>query len=124
MKEIKLEFSLNTSPTVLFSRISNPSGLAEWFADNVKIDGKIFTFIWGDTEQQAEVVDMTINSSITFRWLEQENGHEFRFDIIQDELTKDVALNITDYIDDDEEEEDSKDLWDSQIGKLKQIIGS
>ena len=123
MKEIRLEFFLKTSPAVLFSRISTPSGLAEWFSDNVKVEGKIFTFIWGDSEQQAEVLTLIPNDSISFRWLNMDPGYEFGFNIIQDELTGDVALIVTDNIDEDEAE-DTSNLWCSQVAKLKQMIGS
>jgi uncharacterized protein YndB with AHSA1/START domain len=123
MKEIRLEFFLKTSPAVLFSRVSTPSGLAEWFSDNVKVDGKIFTFIWGDSEQQAEVLTMAPNESISFRWLDMEPGSEFVFNIIQDELTGDVALVVIDHANDDDVE-DTQNLWTSQVAKLKQMIGS
>jgi len=123
MKEINLEFFLQTSPTVLFSRISSPSGLAEWFADNVKQEGKIFTFIWGNTEQRAEMVNQIPNELINFRWLDMEFSPEFGFNIVQDELTGDVALIVTDNINEDEVE-DTCNLWSSQIAKLKQMIGS
>ncbi|HEY3389452.1 MAG TPA: START-like domain-containing protein [Prolixibacteraceae bacterium] len=123
MKEIRLEFFLKTSPTVLFSRISTPSGLAEWFADNVKEEGKIFTFIWGNTEQKAIILTMIPNESISFRWLDMEPGYEFGFNILQDELTGDVALIVNDNIDEDDVE-DTRNLWGSQVAKLKQTIGS
>ena len=123
MKEIRLEFFLKTSPAVLFSRVSTPSGLAEWFSDNVKVNGKIFTFIWGDSEQQAEVLTMVPNDSISFRWLDMEPGSEFGFNIIQDELTGDVALVVIDNANDDDVE-DTRNLWTSQVAKLKQMIGS
>lgn len=123
MQEIRLEFFLKTSPAVLFSRISNPSGLAEWFADNVEINGKVFTFYWGTTEQKAEILTMIPNVSISFRWLDMEPGYEFEFQIIQDELTGDVALIVTDNVDEDDIE-DTRNLWNSQIAKLKHMIGS
>lgn len=123
MKEIRLEFFLKTSPSVLFSRISTPSGLAEWFADNVKVDGKIFTFFWGETEQQAIVLTTIPNVLINFRWLDGEPSYEFGFNIIQDELTGDVALIVTDNIE-EEDAEDARNLWISQVAKLKHMIGS
>ena len=123
MKEIRLEFFLKTSPTVLFSRISTPSGLAEWFADNVKVEGKIFTFFWGETEQQAEILTMIPNVMINFRWLDGETSSEFGFNIIQDELTGDVALIVTDNIE-DVDAVDASNLWISQVAKLKHMIGS
>lgn len=123
MTELRLEFFLKTSPTVLFSRISTPSGLAEWFADNVKIDGKIFTFVWGTTEQQAEILSMVPNVSISFRWLDQEPDSKFGFNIVQDELTGDVALIVIDHVD-ESDAEDTRNLWVSQVAKLKHMIGS
>ncbi len=123
MTELRLEFFLKTSPTVLFSRISTPSGMAEWFADNVKIDGKIFTFIWGTSEQQAEVLSMVPNVSISFRWLDQEPDSKFGFNIVQDELTGDVALIVIDQVD-ESDVEDTRNLWVSQVAKLKHMIGS
>src|ERR1035437_3870876 len=123
MKEINLEFFLQTSPAVLFSRISTPSGFAEWFADNVKQEGKIFTFIWGNTEQKAEILTMVQNESISFRWLDMEPGYIFGFNIIQDELTGDVALVVTDKVDEGDVEDTTK-LWCSQVAKLKLMIGS
>jgi len=123
MKEIRLEFFLKTSPAVLFSRISTSSGLAEWFADNVKEMGKIFTFIWGDTEQQAIILTRIPNESISFRWLDMDPDYVFAFNILRDELTGDVALIVTDNVDEDDIE-DSRNLWCSQVAKLKQMIGS
>lgn len=123
MKEIRLEFFLKTSTSVLFSRIGTPSGLAEWFADNVTEDGKIFTFNWGNIEQKAEIMAFIPNESISFRWLNMESDSEFGFNIIKDELTGDVALVISDHVYEDEVE-DTKSLWSSQVAKLKQMIGS
>jgi uncharacterized protein YndB with AHSA1/START domain len=123
MKEIKLEYILKTSPAVLFSRISNPSGLAEWFADNVKVEGKICTFYWGNSNQQAEILMIIPDKHISFRWLDLDPDYRFSFDIVQDELTSDVSLIITDNVDDDDAT-DAKNLWSSQVAKLKQTIGS
>ncbi len=123
MKEIQQEYLLKTSPPVLFTRISSASGLAEWFADNVEVDGGIYKFYWGDTFQEAEIVKLVPNESIRFRWLDSSFPGEFEFCIVIDDLTSDIALIITDNIDDDEEQ-DAKILWDHQVAKLKQVIGS
>jgi uncharacterized protein YndB with AHSA1/START domain len=123
MKEIQQEYLLKTSPPVLFSRISSASGLAEWFADNVIVEGGKYTFHWGDNEQHAEIVRIVPNELIRFRWLDLGSTGEFEFCIVKDELTGDIALVISDNIEDDDEE-DAKNLWDSQVSKLKQVIGS
>lgn len=123
MKEIQREYLLKTSPPVLFSRISSASGLAEWFADNVVVEGAIYTFFWGKAVQQAEIVRIIPNELIRFRWLDSGLNGEFEFCIMKDELTGDIALVVTDNIDDGDEA-DAKNLWDSQVSKLKQVIGS
>ncbi|MCH7657772.1 MAG: SRPBCC domain-containing protein [Bacteroidetes bacterium] len=122
-KKIDLEYILNSSPNVLYSRLSTASGLAEWFADNVTVKGKIFTFIWEGTEQTAELVGYKNNKYARFHWLDDEDENSyFEFRINIDEITGDVALLITDFVEEDEKE-DSIDLWDTQIAQLKHVIG-
>jgi len=122
-KKIVLEYTLNSSPKVLYPRLSTPGGLAEWFADDVNLKGNIFYFIWDEVEQRAEVVKKKENHYIQFRWIDDEDKSTFEFRINIDELTGDVALEITDSID-EEDEEDSIGLWDSQITELKHVLGS
>ncbi len=126
MKEkIELEYTFNTSPKVLFSRLSTPSGLSEWFADNVNLDGSVYTFIWDESEERAEIVHLRENKSVRFKWIdedEKDNDNFFEFRINQEELTKSIALFITDFADADEKD-GAIELWDSQINVLKRILG-
>ena len=62
----ELEYTLNTSPTILYSRLSTPEGLSEWFADNVNLSKGKFTFIWEGTEQEASVLQKKANKFIRF----------------------------------------------------------
>ena len=87
MKEIQLEYLLKTSSSLLFNRISSASGLAEWFADDVVIEGKRVTFYWGETTQKAEIVHFVNNESIRFRWHDTGVAGEFEFRINEEELT-------------------------------------
>ncbi len=122
-KKFELEYALNTSTRVLFNRLSTPGGLAEWFADDVNLQGDIYTFIWENSEQQAEVIQRKDNKYIRFRWVEEEDKDSyFEFRLNQDELTGDVSLMITDFAEDDETT-DAVDLWDTQIAELKHVIG-
>jgi uncharacterized protein YndB with AHSA1/START domain len=121
-KKFELEYTINSSPRVLFNRLSTPGGLAEWFADDVNLQGVIYTFIWESSEQQAEVLQRKDNKYIRFRWLEEDQESYFEFRLNQDELTGDVSLMITDFAEDDETT-DAVDLWDSQIAELKHVIG-
>ncbi len=124
MKEkIELEYPINCSPQVLFPRLSTPSGLSEWFADNVNLKGNVFTFIWEGFEQQAELIGKKTNKYVRFRWVEEEDHKAFfEFRIKKDDLTGDVSLFIIDFADNGEKE-DSVELWDSQISELKRKMG-
>ncbi len=119
----ELEYTFNTSPNFLFSRISTPEGLSEWFADDVNLIRDKFHFIWEGAEQEATVIQKKTNKFIRFHWEDDDNQeHYFEFRIHTDELTGDVALLITDFAE-EEEKDDAIDLWDTQISELKHAIG-
>ena len=121
--KFELEYTINSSPKVLFNRLSTPGGLAEWFADDVNIKGKVYTFIWDGTEQKAKLIQKKENLYIRFQWIdENEDKTYFEFRITTDELTGDVALLITDFAEEDEKD-DAIDLWDTQIAELKHVLG-
>ena len=119
----ELEYTFNTSPYILYSRLSTPEGLSEWFADNVNLKKSLFTFIWEGSEQDASVIQKKANKFIRFHWEDDEEDDAFfEFRIRTDELTGDVALIITDFAEEDEKD-DAVDLWDSQISELIHTIG-
>jgi uncharacterized protein YndB with AHSA1/START domain len=122
-KRIVLEYTLNSSPKVLFPRLSTPGGLSEWFADDVNLKGNTYYFIWEGTEQKAEMVQKKENRFIRFKWLDEDADSFFEFRINVDELTGDVALVIVDMVE-EEDEADEIVLWDSQIAELKHVLGS
>ena len=119
----ELEFPIQASPNMLYQYISSASNLSEWFADNVNSRGKVFSFFWDGSEEKAELISFKNNKYVRFKWLENEDDSFFEINIVVDELTKDVSLVIYDFADDDEVEE-GKMLWESQISDLKQVIGS
>ncbi|MFN8254716.1 MAG: START-like domain-containing protein [Bacteroidales bacterium] len=120
--KFELEFVINASAKLLYSRLSTPSGLAEWFADDVHLRGKNFAFIWDKTEQEAKVLMRKPNEYIRFRWENEEDEYYFEFKITKEELTNSVSLLITDFADEDEMD-DSKSLWEKQVGKLQRALG-
>jgi uncharacterized protein YndB with AHSA1/START domain len=124
--KIEMEFVIHASPQLLYQYISTPSGLSEWFADNVNSRGELFTFIWDGSEETAKLLSKKSGERIKFRWLnDEEEGASYFFEIrIQvDEITKDVSIIVTDFTDEDEVDE-AKMLWDNQISDLKQVLGS
>lgn len=123
-KSFSIEYDFHASPQLLFQYLSTPSGLSEWFADNVNSRGELFTFIWDDSEEQAKLITKKSPERIKFKWLENDDeGCYFELRIQVDGITKDVSLIVTDFSDDDEEEE-AKMLWENQISSLKQVLGS
>ncbi|WP_067147518.1 START-like domain-containing protein [Pseudotamlana agarivorans] len=121
-----IEFQIHASPQLLYQYISTPSGLSEWFSDNVNSRGELFTFIWDGSEEKAKLLNKKGGERVKFRWIaDEEDGLTCYFEIrIQvDEITKDVSLIITDFADDDEVDE-AKMLWTNQISSLKQVLGS
>ena len=123
MKKFELEFHIRSSVNILFNSLSTPSGLSEWFADDVNCTKDTFTFIWDGSEQDAKLLTTSNNYFIKFRWLDFPENTFFEFRIEVDEITNDVILKVTDFAEDDEVEE-SKDLWTSQINTLMKNLGS
>jgi len=119
-----LEYTLNCSPKVLFTRLSTPEGLCGWFAENVNVEGDIFTFLWNRSEMKARLAAMKENKFVRFEWLEDEDeeSNYFEFKINIEELSGSLALLITDFAE-PEEKQDAVSLWDSQITDLKRILG-
>ncbi|WP_047419902.1 START-like domain-containing protein [Cellulophaga sp. Hel_I_12] len=121
--KFEIEFVIQSSPQLLYNYLSTPSGLSEWFADNVNSRGEKFYFIWDESEEEAKLLKRKNEEFVKFRWEEQEDDSYFEMRIIVDEITSDVSLFITDFAEEDEVEE-AKMLWSNQVGTLKQVLGS
>ncbi len=120
-----LEFPINSSISILYKRISTASGLAEWFADDVIVKNKIFTFFWEGSEQEAKLLKLKTDHFIRFKWEDNDTKEDyFEFLIQIDEMTSDVSLIITDFAEDEQDQEEQTSLWNNQISLLKMAIGS
>lgn len=120
------EYLLRTSPKVLNTMLMTPSGLSEWFADDVNIKEDIYTFIWDGSEEQARLLSKKRNEFIKFRWLEDEeegiNSYlEMRFEV--DPMTKEVVFHLTSFAFEDEMEEVQL-YWQSTIDELRRVLGA
>ncbi|CAM4114162.1 START-like domain-containing protein [Flavobacterium sinopsychrotolerans] len=122
----EIEFPINSSPQLLYQYISTPSGLSEWFADNVNSRGEFFTFIWNDSEEKARLASKKTGEKVKFKWVDEnskDTEYFFELHILVDELTKDVSLMVVDFAHKDEVDEATL-LWENQISDLKHLIGS
>jgi hypothetical protein len=120
------EYLLKASPKVLNSMLMSPSGLSEWFSDDVNIKDDIYTFYWNGSEEEARLLGKKANEYIKFQWLEDEEEGldtyvEIRFKV--DPMTKAVVLNLTSFADEDELEEVQL-YWENTINDLKRVMGA
>jgi uncharacterized protein YndB with AHSA1/START domain len=122
----ELEFPIHSSPQLLYQYIITPSGLSEWFADNVNSRGEFYTFIWDDSEENAKLTSKKAGEKVKFKWLDEnkkETEYFFELKIQVDEITNDVSLIVTDFSEENELPE-NKLLWESLVSDLKHVIGS
>ena len=122
--KFELEYVVRTSVGILYELLTTPSGLSEWFADDVNIRDGIFTFFWDGSEQKARLLGFKEDQYVKMQWLDKPEGSFFEFRIQKDELTGDISLIITDFADEASDLQTSKLLWDSQVNTLLNVLGS
>ena len=122
-KKFTIEYEIKSSPRILFSFLNEPNGLSQWFADEVNIRDHVYTFTWDDELQKAKLCSVKENKSVRFKWLDDDAQYYFEMEIIQDELTNDVALAITDFATEDAITE-RKQIWYNSIDYLISVLGA
>ena len=122
-KKFTIEYEIKSSPRILYSFLSEPNGLTQWFADDVSIREQVYTFTWDDEQQKAKLLAVKENKLVRFRWVDDEPQYFFEMEIIQDELTNDVALSVTDFAAEDTIGE-RKLIWNNQIDSLISVLGA
>ena len=123
-QKIELEYLFKTTQGVLENLISTPSGLSEWFADDVNVNNSIYSFNWDGTIEDATLQVYKMNQRIRFKWLADEE-EEYYFEIATklDQMTNNMIINITDFAYSDDIES-AEMLWDQQMEKLLRILGA
>ncbi len=123
-KKIEIEFLLKTSPKILYNMISTPSGLSEWFADDVNIREDVLTFFWDGSEEKARIITKSKDNYTKYQWdYDEGESMYFEFRIKIDAITREVALLVTDFVDEDEEDS-ARSLWESQLEDLRRVLGA
>ena len=123
-RQYTLEFPIRSSIKVLYKRLSTPSGLSEWFANDVNIKNGVYTFYWDGSEQSAKLVTKKENKFVKYKLVDSDEADDyFEFKIVVDDMTSDVSLLITDFADDEEDFEEAKLLWETQVDNLRGALG-
>ena len=122
--KLVLEYIIHSSPALLYEFITSPSGLSEWFADNVNVTGSMYSFYWEGAEQKARVLAAKENKSIRFQWTDRPPAAYFELRIEKNELTEELSLIITDFAESADEMNSLEVLWQGQVLRLMKVIGS
>ncbi|MDB5130774.1 MAG: hypothetical protein JWR02_523 [Mucilaginibacter sp.] len=122
-KKFNIEYEIKSSPRILYSFLNEPNGLTQWFADDVSVKDQVYTFTWDDEPQKAKLVSIKENKLVRFRWIDDDPQYFFEMEIVQDELTNDVALSITDFATEDTLN-DRRLIWDNQVEYLISVLGA
>jgi len=122
-KKFNIEYEIKSSPRILYSFLSEPNGLTQWFADDVSVRDQVYTFTWDGEQQTAKLLATKENKVVRFRWIDDDPQYFFEMEIMQDELTNDVALSITDFAAEDAVSE-RKLIWNNQVEYLISVLGA
>jgi uncharacterized protein YndB with AHSA1/START domain len=128
------EYEMRASQKILYPYLDTPSGLARWFADDVKIDeDKVFHFFWNDESQRARITARRRDQFIRFEYLPGDGKQALpevgsdgelpyiEFLLEKSEITQSVFLKVTDCTEIDEDECEA--LWESMINTLRETVG-
>lgn len=116
------EFIFRASPNILYKFLTTPDLLIRWFCDEADIDGREFTFTWEGAEEKAILIDSVEDSLVRMHWEDEEDNEYLEYKLSRSPVTGETILNITDFCDDDEIE-DQRQLWETQITRLKSATG-
>ena len=123
------DFEVHASIKMLYPYIQTASGLAEWFADDVKINNqsKVYTFIWDNEQHKAKLSAHRTNHFARFEFLSDKGEEEkdpsyFELRLEFNELTQSDFLKVFDYSDFDDQKELGA-LWHGLVDQLRKTVG-
>lgn len=117
-----MEFIFKASPAIIYQFLTAPENLVRWFADGVDIKEDVYIFTWEGSDEEALLIDDIEEERLKFRWLESEVDEYYEFRMYKSAITRQTILEITDFCDKGEEQEQI-DLWTSQISELQIVCG-
>lgn len=125
MKRTKytLEFLFRASPAILYEFLTSPTCLVRWFADEVDVNREVYEFKWNGYPEYAELIEDIEEEVVKFHWLDSDEEGEFlEFRITESPVTSETILEVTGFCDEDEID-DQKILWNTQVKRLVKECG-
>lgn len=110
------------SPAIIYKFLTTPDCLTRWFCDKVDINQDVYTYTWNGADEESELIDDFEEEYLRFRWLDAPYGEFLEFKMYQTEVARDTVLEISDFCDENEVNE-MKLLWASQMERLRQEMG-
>ncbi len=119
--EFKTEFMFKASPSIIYLFVTQPTAIIRWFCDEVDNIGDDYTFSWdGDSEEATLVMDIE-DELVKYVWKDRPDEY-LQFRIYKTDITNETILEVSDFCDDDEVQE-QKDIWEVYIKKFKTFCG-
>ena len=82
-----------------------------------------YTFVWDGFPEIAELIEDKEGELVRFAWEDAEDDDEYlEFDMQRSPVTGETIVNVTDFADADEVE-DQKALWMTQLTRMKAVMG-
>ena len=125
MERVKysLEFMCKASPTIVYQFLTTPSCLMRWFCDEVDVTGTEFVFVWSGAAEVAELIDDEEPNLLRFKWEDADDEDEYlEFQIEKSPVSNETIITVTDFADEDEVDDD-KALWKTQLTRMKEEMG-
>ncbi len=122
--KVHYEFGMHCLSEILYEYLATAEGLSEWFAEEVVEKGDDFYFSWGGPAEKATLIRYKPEGFVRFRWEEDEGTKNFfEMSIVIDDITDDLSLNITDFCEPGEEDE-NRMYWENLIENLQIKLGA
>lgn len=117
-----MEFIFKASPAIIYQFLTMPECLVRWFCDSVDINDDVYTFDWEGNTEDAELLDDIEEERLRFHWDTSDEDEYLEFRMYKSDVTNETILEITDFCDKGEEQE-QRDLWETQITDLQKECG-
>lgn len=121
-KRIDLEYIFRASPAIVYTFVTTPECLVRWYCDDVDIVADVYTFYWSNNAEVAYMIDDIEEERVRYRWHNADDNEFLEFRIYKADITNETILEITDFCDEDEEDE-IRDLWNTLMVELKKETG-